>query len=38
LRGQLAEAGPRQAALFSPERYRERLRETYARIGVRCPT
>jgi glycosyltransferase involved in cell wall biosynthesis len=38
LRNRLAEAGPRQAALFSPERYRERLRETYARIGVRCPT
>jgi glycosyltransferase involved in cell wall biosynthesis len=34
LRGRLAEAGPRQAALFSPERYQMRLRDAYARVGV----
>jgi glycosyltransferase involved in cell wall biosynthesis len=35
LRGRLSEAGPAQAALFSPERYRARLRDAYARVGVR---
>jgi glycosyltransferase involved in cell wall biosynthesis len=34
LRGRLAEAGPRQASLFSPERYQMRLRDAYARVGV----
>ena len=34
LRGRLAEAGPRQASLFSPERYQMRLRDVYARLGV----
>jgi len=35
LRGRLAQAGPGQASLFSPERYRARLREAYERVGVR---
>jgi glycosyltransferase involved in cell wall biosynthesis len=34
LRGRLAEAGPQQASLFSPERYQMRLRDVYARLGV----
>jgi glycosyltransferase involved in cell wall biosynthesis len=34
LRARLAEAGPRQAALFSPERYAARLEALYARLGV----
>ncbi len=34
LRGRLAELGPRQASLFSPERYQVRLREAYAKLGV----
>lgn len=34
LRGRLAEAGPRQASLFSSERYQMRLRDVYARLGV----
>ncbi|MBL6453860.1 glycosyltransferase family 4 protein [Belnapia sp. T6] len=34
LRGRLAEAGPRRAALFSPDRYAERLGALYARLGV----
>lgn len=34
LRGRLAQAGPGQAALFSPERYRVRLRDAYAKMGV----
>ena len=34
LRGRLAELGPRQAALFSPERYQLRLRDAYAKLGV----
>ncbi|WP_198374147.1 glycosyltransferase family 4 protein [Neoroseomonas rubea] len=38
LRGRLAEAGPAQAALFSPERYRARLRDAYARLGARFET
>jgi len=35
LRGRLAEAGPKQASLFAPERYQKRLRDAYARVGVR---
>ncbi len=35
LRGRLSEYGPRQASLFSPERYQVRLRDTYARLGVK---
>jgi glycosyltransferase involved in cell wall biosynthesis len=35
LRGRLAEVGPKQASLFSPERYQERVREAYARVDVR---
>lgn len=35
LRGRLAEVGPKQASLFSPERYQVRVREAYARLGVR---
>jgi glycosyltransferase involved in cell wall biosynthesis len=34
LRARLAEAGPRQAALFSPERYAARLEALYTRLGV----
>lgn len=34
LRGRLSEAGPTQAALYSPERYQMRLREAYAKLGV----
>lgn len=34
LRGRLAQAGPGQAALFSPERYRVRLAEAYGKMGV----
>ncbi len=34
LRGQLAAAGPKRAALFSPERYAARLAELYGRLGV----
>lgn len=37
LRGRLAEAGPRQAALFSPQRYQARLRAVYERVGVKWP-
>lgn len=35
LRGRLREAGPVQAALYSPERYQVRLRDTYAKLGLR---
>ena len=35
VRGRLAEVGPKQASLFSPERYQERVREAYARVDVR---
>ncbi|MBW6397695.1 glycosyltransferase family 4 protein [Roseomonas sp. HJA6] len=34
LRGRLAELGPRQASLYSPERYQMRLRDAYAKLGV----
>lgn len=34
LRGRLAEFGPRQASLFSPERYQVRVRDAYATLGV----
>ncbi len=34
LRGRLAAFGPRQASLFSPERYQVRVRDTYAKLGV----
>ncbi|WP_135466074.1 glycosyltransferase family 4 protein [Crenalkalicoccus roseus] len=34
LRARLAHAGPRRAALFSPERYAARLAALYARLGV----
>ena len=34
LRARLAEAGPRQAALFSPQRYQARLRDLYEKVGV----
>ena len=34
LRARLAEAGPRQAALFSPDRYAARLEALYTRLGV----
>ncbi|MDO9707381.1 glycosyltransferase family 4 protein [Paracraurococcus lichenis] len=34
LRARLAEAGPRQAAQFSPERYAARLEALYARFGI----
>lgn len=34
LRGRLAEAGPLQAAQFSMDRYRKRLQDTYAKVGV----
>lgn len=35
LRGRLAQAGPGQAALFSMERYRMRLRDAYGKVGVK---
>ncbi|MEO3471694.1 glycosyltransferase family 1 protein [Roseomonas sp. CAU 1739] len=35
LRGRLSEFGPRQASLFSPERYRVRLRDAYGKLGVK---
>jgi glycosyltransferase involved in cell wall biosynthesis len=35
LRGRLSQAGPGQASLFTPERYQARLRDTYARVGVK---
>jgi glycosyltransferase involved in cell wall biosynthesis len=35
LRAYLAAAGPRRAALFSPEAYERRLSDVYARLGVR---
>jgi len=35
LRGRLSQAGPGQAALFSTERYQMRVREAYAKIGVK---
>ncbi|MCI0756492.1 glycosyltransferase family 4 protein [Teichococcus vastitatis] len=35
LRGQLAEAGPKRAALFSSEAYEKKLAEVYGRLGVR---
>lgn len=35
LRGRLAEAGPRQAALFSAQRYQARLQDLYGRVGVK---
>ena len=38
LRGRLSEAGPGQASLFSPERYRVRLRDAYAKMGVTIDT
>jgi len=34
LRGRLAALGPRQASLYSPERYQMRLRDAYAKLGV----
>lgn len=34
LRGRLSEAGPGQAALFSPQRYQSRLQDLYGRLGV----
>ena len=34
LRARLAEAGPRRAALFSPDRYAARLQALYARLGI----
>jgi glycosyltransferase involved in cell wall biosynthesis len=34
LRARLAEAGPRRAAMFSPERYAERLAALYTQLGV----
>ncbi|HWL79483.1 MAG TPA: glycosyltransferase family 1 protein [Roseomonas sp.] len=37
LRGWLADAGPRRAALFSGEAYEKRLGEVYARLGARLP-
>ncbi|MBW8268657.1 glycosyltransferase family 4 protein [Caldovatus aquaticus] len=37
LRGRLSVEGPAQAARFSAERYRARLREAYARVGVNWP-
>ena len=37
LRARLAEAGPRQAELFSPERYAARLQKLYAGLGVAAP-
>jgi len=38
LRARLAEAGPRQAELFSPERYAARLQKLYAGLGVEAPS
>ncbi len=38
LRGRLALAGPGQASLFSPERYRVRLRDAYGNMGVKIDT
>jgi glycosyltransferase involved in cell wall biosynthesis len=38
LRARLAEAGPRQAELFSPARYAARLRKLYAGLGVEAPS
>ncbi len=35
LRGRLSQAGPSQASLFSPERYRVRLGDAYAKMGVK---
>jgi glycosyltransferase involved in cell wall biosynthesis len=35
LRGRLSQAGPGQASLFSPERYRVRLAEAYGRMGMK---
>ena len=35
LRSRLSELGPRQASLFSPERYQVRVRDAYAKLGVR---
>lgn len=35
LRGHLAELGPKQASLFAPERYQERIRDAYGRVGLR---
>jgi len=37
LRGRLEAEGPARAALFSPERYRARLSELHARMGVPWP-
>jgi glycosyltransferase involved in cell wall biosynthesis len=37
LRARLAHAGPRRAALFSPDRYQERLAALYAAQGVAPP-
>jgi glycosyltransferase involved in cell wall biosynthesis len=37
LRAALAAAGPQRAALFSPERYAERLAKLYSRLGVAPP-
>jgi glycosyltransferase involved in cell wall biosynthesis len=36
LRARLAEAGPRRAALFSPERYAARLEALYGRLGLQA--
>ena len=36
LRARLAEAGPRRAALFSPERYAARLEALYGRFGLQA--
>lgn len=38
LRGRLSQAGPQQAAQFGAERYRQRLREAYAKVGVKWPS
>jgi glycosyltransferase involved in cell wall biosynthesis len=35
LRGRLSTAGPQQAAQFNGERYRAKLREAYAKVGVK---
>ena len=37
LRGRLSQAGPQQAAQFGAERYHQRLREVYAKVGVKWP-
>ena len=37
LRARLAAAGPERAALFSPERYAERLGRLYTGLGVPPP-